>query len=193
MEFVVSQVPESGPGAPSVHPSEAEEIRGLDEDLAAIVQIVQRPRGDCVVGVAGAVGETVAKRAAEVLQIVVIADIDSRAGMRQPGEEGLGADLLLPQQRRFLGIGQRRVVLRNDSRGHGAGELIVDLGAEGLAFIDQRAAGYRVVAVQQVGVVGGELADRLEGKQHLHAFARSSATGPCPQRGYSSRCRRGWR
>jgi len=79
--------------------------------------------------------------------------------MRQPGEQGLRADFFFAHQGCFGGIGEGRVVLGDDARGDGSRELVVDLGAEDLAFVDEGAVGDGVIAVEEVGFVGGEVAD----------------------------------
>jgi len=131
--------------------------------LLAIVQEVRRTRRDRIVGIADTQGKGFAEPPVQILQIVVIADINRRARMRKPGEERLGADLLGPLERSLRGIGQRRVILHDDTRGDRFCELIIDLGAEGLDLVDKRAIGDRVVAIQQIGVIRGQLPDGLQG------------------------------
>jgi len=77
---------------------EAEEVGGFDEDLAAVVEEEAGSGEGCVVGIAGAVGQAIAKTAVKILQIVIVAKVDGRAGVGQPGEERLGGHLFCAQQ-----------------------------------------------------------------------------------------------
>src|ERR1035437_3841139 len=115
---------------------------------------MRRPWRQGIVWVAYSIRTSVAQAPVEILQVVVVSDIDSRARMRKPCEQCLRAQLLLSLQRSLGGIHQRRVILNDYAGGEGTGELIVELGAKGLAFVDQRIVCHGAIAIQQVGIVG---------------------------------------
>lgn len=107
--------------------SEAEEVRCLDEELLSIVEELRATRRDRVVSIARSTGETIAERTVQILQVVVVADIDRRARVREPGEERLCGNLLGARERGLCKIDQRRIILHNDARRDRSRELIVDL------------------------------------------------------------------
>ena len=84
--------------------SKAEKIRELQEDLFTVVEVVAGAGRCGIVGIAGAAQSAVAKRSIEILKIVVIADVEYGARMREPGEECLGTDLFPALQGCLRGV-----------------------------------------------------------------------------------------
>ena len=75
---------------------EAEEVAAFDEELAAVVEVAGAAGEDGLGGIALAdcSGLEGAEGVVEVLQVVVPAYVDDGAGVWEPGEQGLGLDLL---------------------------------------------------------------------------------------------------
>jgi len=80
-----------------IRPSETEEITRFHEELTAVVQIAGAAGEDGLVGIAAFRRAEWIRGAHDViviLQVVVPADVDNGAGMRQPGEQALRLHLL---------------------------------------------------------------------------------------------------
>ena len=86
-------------------------------------------------------------------------------------------DLLGAWDGGFGGVGERGVVLDDDPGGERTRELVVELGAERLALVDELAVARRVVAIEQVGVVDGELLNRLNREKKLHVVLMHQRRG----------------
>src|ERR1700685_769713 len=138
--------------------SEAKEITRLNEELAAIVQITRAARKDRLIGsaVAGS-RESGAELMIVVLQIVIIADVNDSARMRQPCQKRLRLHLLCASQGGLGRVDERRVVFGNETSGPRPRKLIVQLGAEDLRLVDELPVLRRVIAVEKVCVVVGQL------------------------------------
>lgn len=102
------------------------------------------------------------ERRVEVLQVAVVADVESGARVEEIGDEEIVVHVFGGLDGSARAVGEGGVVLGNEAQGKRAGELVVPLGADDVVVENGFVGADRAEAREDVAVINGELLDGVE-------------------------------
>src|SRR5437588_256109 len=157
------------------HVLETEQVRDLDEELAAVVEKRVASTEEAAVGSEKEV-------VIEILKVAVVADVDRGAGVEKVGDKKIGVEVLGGRQAGKVWVREHGRVLEDDANGELGSELVIPLrandvivqGDAALVQVGEAEPEIRIVDAQATAGNGAEFGGRAVASREewLHANRR---------------------